>query len=108
MIVGLDMDGTITKHPDLFRILTKGLKAEGHSVHIITCRIEDEFTRKELSEIGILYDKLHLMPEQNLKRHTVGQWKKSVCKREGIDILFEDSGDVLIQTADIAHGFFVL
>ena len=106
MIVGLDIDGTISKHPELFRILSKALRNEGHSVHIVTCRMEPEHTEKDLESWGIEYDRLHLIPVQT--DLSVADWKRKVCEDEGLDFLFDDSPDVLISTPGRTHSIFVM
>lgn len=107
MIVGIDMDGTITKHPELFRILVKGLQAEGNSVHIITCRLEPEAVVESLNALGIGFDEVHTpVPEKDFM--TVGEWKAEVCREVGVDIMFEDSPDVLVSLPEGTDGIHIM
>ena len=107
MKVGIDVDGTITKYPELFRILTQGLRKEGHHVHIVTCRLEPDITQEELVRHGISYDRLH-MPTPENDNLSAGEWKRMVCDEEKLDILFDDSPDIIVRTSGHTQGIFVL
>jgi uroporphyrinogen-III synthase len=107
LIVGVDVDGTITKHSELFRILCKALRKEGCSVHIVTCRLEPEFIKDELRERGIEYDKIHA-PEPETDHLTAAEWKAKICQEEGITVLFDDSPDIIVGLAENTQGILVL
>lgn len=95
MIVGLDLDNTISDMPWLFSILSKGLMAEGHEVHVITFRDDDDEkraeTEEELKESGISYTALHLAPN-NISAE---DWKAAMATALKLDVMFEDSPENL-------------
>ena len=66
MILGLDIDGTITAYPDFFRELTKMVKMSGGKVYVVTSRPSYvgmyERTSEQLDSVGIVYDELHILP----------------------------------------------
>lgn len=94
MIVALDIDGTITRCPEFFSLLSKALKAAGHTVLVITFRgdsVDDIAT--ELEGLGIVFSELITAP-MTLFMHNFVTWKASVCTERNVDILFEDMPDV--------------
>lgn len=107
LVVGVDVDGTITKHPELFRILCKALRKEGCSVHIVTCRLEPEFIQDDLKGWGIEYDKIHV-PEIESDHLSAAEWKAKVCQDEGITVMFDDSPDIIIGLGEKTKGMLVL
>lgn len=92
--VGIDIDGTISRIPDIFSILSHGLKARGIPVHIITFRDEEleEQTLLELRGWNIHYDALHFAPRT---APSAAIWKASIVEKYHIDVMFEDSPEVL-------------
>ncbi len=93
MIVGIDIDGTITRCPEFFALLSKTLKAEEHTVLIITFRDDPvEIIQAELMQLGIAYTEL--ITKVNIEANEFVTWKAEMCKRRGVDIFFEDMPDV--------------
>ena len=92
MNVGLDIDGTITAEPEMFSILSRGLKEKGHNVYILTFRHEEyrDSTEAELKEMGIVHDGLYM--GENIIDLAL---KAKIAKELNLDILFEDNEDVL-------------
>jgi len=101
-VLGLDMDGVITRHPDHLRWLADRLLMSGHEVHIITGRMERERTRtlKELKALRFRFTELHMYPgEYEYKGEAlsvddmdgVGEWKAGICADIGANILLEDN-----------------
>ena len=121
MRVALDIDETITKHPEFFAFLSKALMDAGHRVFIVTFRWHREETERDLAQMGISYHELHLEEDQEVFRHTgFYEWKANKCRELGVDVLFEDmtpvahllDGDVLTfvpydkdQHAELAFNF---
>ena len=64
MIIGLDIDGTITAKPEAFARLSRRVKDEGGEVHVISSRspMSEHETRLELKCLGIVFDELYLLP----------------------------------------------
>ncbi len=94
MIIGLDLDHTISDVPELFAVLSVALIVQGHEVHVITFRepTEDDATRQELSSLGIACTSVHLPGPDD---HDPPTWKARVAEELGLDAMFEDSPEVL-------------
>ncbi len=58
MKVALDIDGTISEHPEFFAMLSSALRAAGHQVLILTYRDQasGEATRAQVIAWGIQFD----------------------------------------------------
>jgi len=101
MNVALDIDETITKHPEFFAFLSKALMDAGHKVFVVTFRWNREECVRELGFMGICYDELHLAETEEEMRETgFYGWKVQKCKELKIDILFED----MVPVADMLDG----
>lgn len=85
--VGLDMDGTITDHPEFFSALSKSDQFE---IHIITGRgpENEDMTVKELQEYGIRYDQIHFVD-------AIWDQKGKVCEKLGINVMFDDMDEFI-------------
>jgi len=106
MRVGIDVDGTITRLPWFFHLITEALVAKGHKVHIITYRPPElkEYTVKQLRLWRIKYDKLHISDQKLL----APEWKRNVVKEEQIDLMIEDDVDVLLALPKGVKGMLVV
>jgi hypothetical protein len=109
MILGLDIDGTITAAPDFFRMLTAAVYRDGGKVLVISARSNTAEARREsemqLRELGLLYSKLILLPEgtdmlgappPELDYFERFLWQKvhiSVC--ENVSVFFDDDDTVV-------------
>ena len=110
MVVGLDIDGTITVAGEFFRMLTAAVYREGGKVIIVSARSDTRHSRQEteieLRALGILYSKLVLLPEGEsmlgvpppelgyLERYL---WQKvHVSLAEDVRIFFDDD-DVVVD-----------
>lgn len=64
ILIGLDIDGTITVNPNLFARLSRELRDRGGEVHVVSSRSEcaRDGTLEELRGYGIQFDSLHLIP----------------------------------------------
>ena len=84
--IGLDIDGTITEHPEFFAALSQSEKFE---VHVITGRGAEDIkdTTAELTALGIRWDKIH----------HADNWedKGRVCKELGIEVMFDDQDEYI-------------
>jgi hypothetical protein len=111
--IGLDIHGVIDSNINFFKILTKLLVDNGHEVHIITgAKIENELPF--LKENTISYTHLFSITDYHIEKGTEITWdeknnphletyawdkaKAEYCKKENIDIHFDDS--------DIYNYFF--
>ena len=88
MIIGIDFDETITRCPEFFALLTKALKAEGHTILIITFRTDVDDIHRDLAKLDIAYTELII--EADIPRDDFYAWKAMVCRERNVDILFED------------------
>lgn len=93
MIVGFDIDGTITMHTQFFSFLTHALVEGGHEVVIITTRDERGPTEQDLDEWSIAYTELVVADYAD--NPNLDEWKAKICSDKGIEIYFEDDADVL-------------
>ena len=95
MVVGLDIDDTITLHPEFFAIISRALVAAGHRVVVITFRDDRVTTEADLRAWGIVYSELVLGTANEVLSAGVDEWKGAVCRRHGVEVFFEDDLDVL-------------
>jgi hypothetical protein len=109
MNIALDIDGTITKRPDFFAVLSRAFRASGGKVYIVTSRVNSSDVRsqthKELKSYGVEFDELIIIPndkEQIPCPHDDLDWYKkylwqkvSVCLECNVTILFEDDAVVI-------------
>lgn len=86
IVVGLDIDGTITEHPSFFSELTKNQKFH---IIVITRRNKGELYShlNELKEYGIELDDIKFAESNNDKAR--------ICIEEGVDIFFEDEDEYI-------------
>ena len=97
--IAFDVDGTITKNPDLFKVIMKSLK-ERAIVYILTGNGNDYMPKKkrleQLESLGITheyYDKLILASAKGKKALPVREVaieKGRICKEMKIDMLIDD------------------
>ena len=95
MIVGLDVDQTITRHPEFFALLSRALVEASHQVVIITFRDDRESTEQQLNEWDICWTTLVTLPKLQDLTENPDAWKAGVCRQLGVDILFDDDPAVL-------------
>jgi hypothetical protein len=96
--VALDMDGTISEHPELFALLATSLRAAGHAVMILTYRDPDrvEATRRQLAGWGIEYDEVVFAPSLH--------GKGEMCRQHAVDV-FIDQNECIVG---VPEGVLVL
>jgi len=100
MVVALDIDGIITRCPEFFALLAKELLRAGHAVVIITFREDRTSAAADLARWGVPYSELVTSTLDACLEHGVNEWKGVVCRREGVDVFFEDDPDVLAHIDD--------
>jgi len=121
--VGLDIDNTITRNPEFFRFLTHPLRDKGGETHIVSSRTDSEEVRrqteKELKSLGIVYDRMFLLPNQavadavcphsDLDWYQRCAWQKvDYCPSHGILIFFDDEEKVARLFQRFAPGIQVV
>jgi len=82
MKIAFDVDGVITEMPEFYSVITHALKAQGHSVIILTDF--DEYFReqreRELASYNIAYDQLVITSE-----------KHKYCIENNVDFALDDT-----------------
>lgn len=120
MNLALDIDGTITRNPEFFSILSKAVRRSGGKVCIVTSRGTGSearaATREEIASYGIEYDDLIVIPDsgtgeqipcphQELDWYQKYLWQKvSVCVDRGVEVVFEDDEKVIELFEKYAPG----
>ena len=95
MVIGIDIDETITRNPNFFSVLSEALIAAGQDVIIITFREDIQSTEKALKDWGIGYTKLVTSTLEQHLEFGVNEWKNRVCQEHSVDVFIEDSPEVL-------------
>ena len=82
MNIALDIDGTITKNPRFFSILSQAVRQDGGKVYIVTSRGNTNDSRvqteKELTSYGIEFDDLVIIADSAGK-------EQIMCPHEDLD-----------------------
>ena len=95
LVVALDIDETITRHPSFFAFLSHALTAAGHRVLVITFRIDRAAAEADLRSWGIAYDDLFTPSVDPDSDDGTDEWKGRLCEEHRVDVLFDDSPEVL-------------
>lgn len=105
MIIGIDLDNTITDLPEFFKVVAAALVASGHEVHIITYRDvgTEGDVRAQLAELGIAYTAIHL-PQESC---TPPEWKSKLAAQLGVELMIEDSPEVLASMPESVQRLWV-
>jgi hypothetical protein len=98
MKVALDIDGTISEHPEFFAVLSAALRAAGHQVLVLTYRdpARAEATRTHLAAWRIEFDELVIARSLEAKGE--------LCARLGVDLFFDDQDECI---AGVPEGVVV-
>ena len=95
MVVGLDIDDTITRHPEFFAFLSNALINAGHKVIIITFRENRKVTEDYLKQCGIAYSQLITSTLDSCFEYGVDEWKSAMCRKYNVEILFDDDANII-------------
>ena len=95
MIIGLDIDDTITRHPEFFSFLSHAFLQAGHTVIIITFREDRAATEEYLQQCNIACTELVTSSLETCFEYGVDQWKSAMCRKYGVEILFDDDPKAL-------------
>ena len=89
MKVALDIDGTISEHPEFFAVLSAAPRAAGHYVLVLTYRdpARDAATREHLAAWGVAFDELVIAPSLEAKGE--------LCGAHGVDLFFDDQDECI-------------
>ena len=108
MVLGIDIDGTITRNPPFFAALARAFRMTGNRVVVITFREDREGTVKDLAGWGVEYDVLVTSSLAEHLEHGVDQWKGVVCVNHGVDALIDDDLTVLHELRGSTIGLLVM
>lgn len=108
LLLGLDIDETITAAPELFAEIAKSCRLNGGQVHLVTSRsaLGRRETVDELYAYGVQFDALHFLPEMARANsdcpHTDLDWfqrylwqKVAYAKRQGLMHFVDDDTKVI-------------
>jgi hypothetical protein len=108
--LGLDIDGTITRAPEFFSLLSRSTRRQRGKVHVVSSRSDEPDVRAatliELAEYGIELDALYLLPDKNIAQttcpHAALDWyqkfiwqKVDYSLKHDIHVFFDDEEKVL-------------
>lgn len=99
MRIALDIDGTISEHPEFFAVLSSSFRAAGHQILVLTYRDPERAasTEAQLVQWGVEYDELVF--SQSL------QGKGRICVSHGVDLFIDDQDECI---ADVPGHVLVL
>jgi uncharacterized HAD superfamily protein len=94
MNIALDIDGTISDHPEFFSALSTGFRAAGHRVLVLTYRdpARADATRQQLAAWCIGFDELVIA--------TSLEEKGPLCGELGIDVFFDDQDECIVNVPE--------
>lgn len=96
MKFAFDLDGVTYEYPKILQEIMRCLKLGGNEVIILTGHFEGDVLEKDkrrLREGGFVYhNRLIEKPLAGMSSH---KFKAKVCRAEKIDVLFEDSPEVV-------------
>ena len=111
MILGLDMDNTITKAPEFFSVLSRTIKGKGGRVYVVSSRSNThdvlKATKSELDTLGIHYNDVFLLPDGEADRlpcpygdflddYQAYLWQKvRICIDHKVTVFFDDDDKVI-------------
>jgi uncharacterized HAD superfamily protein len=89
MKVALDIDGTISEHPEFFAVLSSALRAAGHRVLVLTYRDPNhaDTTKVQLAGWGIEFDELIIASSL--------EDKARLCEAHGVNLFFDDQDECI-------------
>lgn len=94
MRIALDIDGTISEHPDFFAAVSTALRSLGHAIIVLTYRdpAQAEATRAQLRDWNIAFDELVFAPSLESKGR--------LCAELEIDLFFDDQDECIVGTPE--------
>jgi len=109
MVVGIDIDGTISTAPWFYAMLSEAVIRSGGRIIIVSARQNTpeiiEITERQLRTWGIVFTRLQLLPLleeiQFPQTYPADDWRRTlfqkvhVCLMEGVDLFIDDDNDVL-------------
>lgn len=89
MTIALDIDGTISEHPEFFAHLSAAFRRGGHRVLVLTYRdpARADATKVQLGKWGVEFDELVIAG-------SLGE-KGELCAAHGVDLFFDDQDECI-------------
>lgn len=89
MKVALDIDGTISEHPEFFAVLSAALRAAGHRVLVLTYRdpTRADATKAQLAGWSVEFDELVIAASL--------EDKGRLCVAHDVDLFFDDQDECI-------------
>ncbi len=89
MRIALDIDGTISEHPEFFAVLSSALRAAGHYVLVLTYRdpANTDSTKAQLAGWCVEFDELVIAPSL--------EGKGELCAAHGVNLFFDDQDECI-------------
>jgi len=97
MVIGLDIDGAINRHPQFFAFMSQTLMQAGYEVVVITFREDRASATDDLAAWGIRYGQLVTWSFQADGGEDMYAGKDRRCHTLRVDILFDDDPLVLCR-----------
>lgn len=90
MTIALDIDGTISEHPEFFALLSAAFRRAGHRVLVLTYRdpARADATREQLARWGVEFDELVIAGSLG--------GKGELCAAHGVDLFFDDQDECIV------------
>jgi uncharacterized HAD superfamily protein len=94
MKVALDIDGTISEHPEFFAVVSVALRAAGHRVLVLTYRDQAsvQATKEQLARWGVQFDELVIAASL--------EGKGELCAAHGVDLFFDDQDECIANVPE--------
>jgi uncharacterized HAD superfamily protein len=88
--IALDIDGTISEHPEFFALLSAAFRRAGHRVIVLTYRDPARVaaTREQLARWGVEFDELVIAGSLG--------GKGELCAAHGVDLFFDDQDECIV------------
>ena len=98
MKIALDIDGTISDHPEFFATLSATFRAAGHQILVLTYRDPEKAvsTKNQLANWGVEFDELVFAGSL--------EGKGELCAAHGVHIFFDDQDECI---AGVPENVFV-
>ena len=106
MVIGLDIDGTITRHPGFFASISQALVNGGHQVVVITFREDRKSAADDLAAWGVAYSELVTWSFQ--EKENMYAWKARICRAKNVEVFFDDDPLVLCQLNPMVVSMMVV
>ena len=108
MVIGLDIDGTITRHPKFFALVSQALVQGGHQVVVITFREDRKSAADDFAVWGVAYSELVTWSSMENAGENMYAWKARRCTAKNVEILFDDDPLVLCQLNPVVVSMMVV